>query len=278
MLHATDVRALLRLLGEVRELGANSTAWRAHLAASLQRLCGCRATLALELTFPVVHALTEPWSACRGTATLVDSAESGVAAGDRQRFYDDMLWYRHGTDDTLNNLVPLYGTHFTRSRQELVGDEIWYRSALANEIFRAHDCDHFIISTIPVMPHTYASLGLVRAWGDPPFGAREKLLVELIHEELGRDWLDAREPRLSPRQREVLELLCSGASEKEIAAALEVSIHTVHDHVKALHRAYGVRSRGELMARALGSRPRVRIASVAAGAAGRPTHHKGRIR
>jgi DNA-binding CsgD family transcriptional regulator len=268
MLHANDVRAMLRLLGEVRELGANSTAWRAHLAASLQRLCGCRATLALEITFPVAHPITEPWSACRSTARLVDAAESGIAAADRQHFYDDMLWHRHGTDDTLNSLVPLYGTQFTRSRQELVGDERWYRSPLANEIFRAHDCDAFIISTVPVMPHTYASLGLVRAWGDRPFGAREKVLVELIHEELSRDWLYQREPRLSPRQREVLELLRAGASEKEVAAALEVSTHTVHDHVKALHRAYRVRSRGELMARAMGSRPRVCIASVAYGSAG----------
>ncbi len=265
MLHADDVRALFRLLGEVRELGVNATAWRTHLAASLQHLCGCRATLALELTFPVVHPLTECWSACRSTAMLVDAAESGVDAADRQRFYDDMLWYRHGTDDTLNTLVPLYGTYFTRARQELVGDERWYRSPLANEIFRAHDCDDFILSTVPVMPHTYASLGLVRAWGDRPFGAREKLLVELVHEELARDWLDAREPRLSPRQRQVLELLRSGASEKEVAAALEVSTHTVHDHVKALHRAYGVRSRGELMARAMRSRPRVRLASIADG-------------
>jgi DNA-binding CsgD family transcriptional regulator len=262
MLLADDVRALLSLLGEVRELGANSTAWRAHLAASLQRLCGCRATLALELVFPVAHPLTEPWSACRRTPMrVVDSAESGIAPGDRQRFYDDMLWYRHGTDDTLKNLVPLYGTHFTRSRQELVDDERWYRSPLANEIFRAHDCDHFIISTVPVMPHTYASLGLVRAWGDRAFGAREKLLIELLHEELARDWRDAREPRLSPRQRQVLELLRAGASEKEVAGALEISTHTVHDHVKALHRAYGVRSRGELMAHAVRSRPRVRLAS-----------------
>ncbi len=261
MLHAHDVRALLRLLGEVRELGACSTAWRAHLAASLQRLCGCRATLALELVFPEVHPHTG-WSACRSVGiTMADSAESGIAPEDRQRFYDDMLWREHRNDNTLNNLVPLYGTHFTRSRAELVGDEVWYRSPLANESFRAHDCDDFIFSTVPVGPHAHASLGLLRAWRDRPFGAREKLLVELLHEELGREWRGAREPRVSRRQREVLELLRRGDSEKEVAAALEVSTHTVHDHVKALHRAYGVRSRGELMARVMDDRPRVRLAT-----------------
>lgn len=266
MLHADDVRALLRLVGEVRELGASSTAWRAHLASSLQRLCGCRATLALELIFPAVHPLGERWNACR--LLMADSAESGIAAGERDRFYDEVLWY-DGVDNTLDDLVPLYGTPFTRSRPELVGDDRWYRSPVANESFRTHDCDDFIVSMVPVTPHIHASLMLFRSWRDRPFGAREKLLVELLHEELGRDWLDVREPRLSPRQGKVLELLRRGASEKEVAAALEVSTHTVHDYVKALYRTYGVRSRGELMARTMESRPRVRLAS-AAGRLGGP--------
>lgn len=38
-------------------------------------------------------------------------------------------------------------------------------------------------------------------------------------------------------------------SEKEIAFDLGVSTHTAHDHVKAIHRVLGVRSRGELLMR-----------------------------
>ncbi len=264
MLHAHDVRGLLRLLGEVRELGANPTAWRGHLASSLQRWLGGRATLALELVFPEEHPAADHSHACRSVANLLDSADSGVDVGSRERFYEDMMWYDHGADDTLACLVPLYGTQYTRSRHEIVADDRWYRSALANEQLRTHDCDHFIVSTVPIVPGTVASLALFRAWGDKPFGAREQLIVALIHEELAKEWAAAREPYLSPRQREVLHLLCRGASEKEVAAALELSVHTVHDHVKALHRAYGARSRGELMARALEKRARVRLASTRA--------------
>jgi DNA-binding CsgD family transcriptional regulator len=263
MLHADDVRALLRLLGELRELGACSTAWRAHLTSSLQRLCGCRAALALELVFPGDPPLVDHSRARRSVANVVDFSDSGVDAGDRRRFHEDLIPYDHGADDTFQGAVPLYGTRFTRSRQQIIDDARWYRSSIANERFRPHDVNHFIISTVPVTPHTCASLGLFRAWRDPPFGAREQLLVELINEELGREWLRGLTPSLSPRQREVLEHLARGASEKEVAAALELSTHTVHDHVKALHRAYGVRSRGELVARALASRPRVRLATVA---------------
>lgn len=59
---------------------------------------------------------------------------------------------------------------------------------------------------------------------------------------------------LSPRQRETLDGLLRGLSEKEVAHQLGVSPHTVHVYVKALHRAFGVRSRAELLSRWLRSR------------------------
>jgi PAS domain S-box-containing protein len=56
-------------------------------------------------------------------------------------------------------------------------------------------------------------------------------------------------PKITPRQREVLDLLLRGHGEKEIAARLFVSKHTIHNHVKALYRAFGISSRFELFAR-----------------------------
>jgi DNA-binding CsgD family transcriptional regulator len=60
--------------------------------------------------------------------------------------------------------------------------------------------------------------------------------------------LEAHFRSLSDAQRKVLRLLLQGASEKEAAAALGLSYHTVHAHLKEIHRELGVRSRGELMA------------------------------
>lgn len=54
---------------------------------------------------------------------------------------------------------------------------------------------------------------------------------------------------LSPRQGQTLVRLLGGDSEKQIAAHLGVSRHTVHVYVKALHRRFNVSSRGELLAR-----------------------------
>ena len=56
-------------------------------------------------------------------------------------------------------------------------------------------------------------------------------------------------PPITPREREVLGCLLTGASEKEVAALLDISPQTVHAHVKSLYRACGVSSRPQLMAK-----------------------------
>ncbi|WP_206294898.1 helix-turn-helix transcriptional regulator [Humisphaera borealis] len=55
--------------------------------------------------------------------------------------------------------------------------------------------------------------------------------------------------RLSPRMQQTLDRLLKGDSEKQVAAHLGVSPHTVHVYVKAIYRKLGVASRGELLAR-----------------------------
>lgn len=61
----------------------------------------------------------------------------------------------------------------------------------------------------------------------------------------GGHWLTARE-------QVILQHLLLGKSVREIADELGRSPHTVHDHVKSLHRKLNASSRGELVARALG--------------------------
>lgn len=60
---------------------------------------------------------------------------------------------------------------------------------------------------------------------------------------------DADNADLSPRMRETLNCLLAGDSEKQAAAKLGVSQHTVHVYVKQLYRKFNVNSRGELLAR-----------------------------
>jgi len=57
---------------------------------------------------------------------------------------------------------------------------------------------------------------------------------------------------LTEREHEVLARLIEGRSVRAIADELGRSPHTVHDHVKSLHRKLDASSRGELIAKALG--------------------------
>lgn len=64
--------------------------------------------------------------------------------------------------------------------------------------------------------------------------------------------------RLTVKEQEVLAQLAQGHSVRQIAETLGRSPHTVHDHVKALHRKLDASSRGELIAKALGHLPPAR--------------------
>ena len=55
---------------------------------------------------------------------------------------------------------------------------------------------------------------------------------------------------LSGREREVLGLMASGATNREIAGQLHLSPHTVKEHTSALYRKLDVRNRAEAVQRA----------------------------
>lgn len=57
---------------------------------------------------------------------------------------------------------------------------------------------------------------------------------------------------LTDREHATFHELVLGRSVRQIAESLGRSPHTVHDHVKSLYRKLGARSRGELIARAMG--------------------------
>lgn len=58
-------------------------------------------------------------------------------------------------------------------------------------------------------------------------------------------------PPLTPREREVLQLIAKGLSYQRIADALGMSPHTVTTHIKQIYRKLEVNSRGEAVFEAL---------------------------
>lgn len=109
----------------------------------------------------------------------------------------------------------------------------------------------------------------VAVWRDTPWMPIEVACIEhasmmleplvLVLDEDGR-----RGTWLSHRETEVLDRLAEGLTEAEIAAALNRSPFTVHDHVKALYRKLGVVGRADLVHIALGSFPTPALSSAGA--------------
>lgn len=61
-------------------------------------------------------------------------------------------------------------------------------------------------------------------------------------------------PELSPRQREILESIARGLTNRDIAAQLNISLESVKSHVKILLEKLGAASRAEAAARAMQKR------------------------
>jgi ATP/maltotriose-dependent transcriptional regulator MalT len=55
---------------------------------------------------------------------------------------------------------------------------------------------------------------------------------------------------LTERERQVLDLMASGATNREIAGSLYLSPHTVKEHTSALYKKLEVRNRTEAVQRA----------------------------
>jgi len=90
---------------------------------------------------------------------------------------------------------------------------------------------------------TMAHVGLLRS--TLPLLVRRTLLAVGVKRSTTSRWL-------TQREQQVLNELALGKSVREIADLIERSPHTVHDHVKSLHRKLNASSRGELVSRALG--------------------------
>jgi two-component system response regulator DesR len=102
----------------------------------------------------------------------------------------------------------------------------------------AQDAQHTVGVTGLITP-THSTEQVVKA-------VRLALIGQRLPAQSGSSGPDA----LSAREREVLMLLSTGATNREIAAAIHVSPETVKKHTLALYRKLGVRNRTEAAQRA----------------------------
>ncbi len=139
-------------------------------------------------------------------------------------------------------------------REELVDDKTWERSWLVNEALRPAGIESRLVGARAVDDATESYICLDRDDDDEPFAQRERDLLQLFLmgcPAFHRQQLTARvlgNPRLTPRERDVLALLLTDRTEREIGRELDLTWRTTHQYSVSILRKFGVRGRIGLMA------------------------------
>jgi DNA-binding CsgD family transcriptional regulator len=234
----------MRLVGEVREIGAGTEAARRHLLDGLLALLGC-----------VVGGVVR--DVRYGPGLKGGIAEATLAGFDREIIDVFRSHHVEGSDFNpfhgalMRELDPRVDAVATHTHGDVVPSREWDGSAWINEYVRPARVDHFVASVRTVGEHSCMGCGFMRAAGDRPFSDEDREVLHLVHLGVGRFFHEpSPRARLSPRARATLDVLVTGATDKEIAAQLAISPHTVRQYVKAILKAYGVSNRGQLIARA----------------------------
>ena len=246
-LRLRDVRKAFRLVGEIRELGADPQKWRPHMIRALRGLVKADVVVSSEIHFRRLKT--------SGRMKVYDLGWGGDRDGnvwqihtEREDEQPENFWLSMAAPVERSDAEP------ADSEPEGPGDTVLVPVRPTRQVHGGR----FLILSQFALPHAGVvdQLGLHRGLADGPFTDADRKLVRLFHVELGRLWKRdairrAKDPTtaLPPRLAQTLSELLAGSSEKQIAMKLDLSPHTIHNYVKALHQRFGVSSRGELLAR-----------------------------
>lgn len=253
-LRATDVKAVYELVGECRDLGDDPVLWRLHLFAGLARLAEGGVVMGGE--FAGIRS---------GRTVPVGLVDWGWENG-----FNRIGWERAMAELRANPRLTRNVT-FTRyvartaaadgaclARTDLIDDRTWDRAWDYRNMVEPGGADHslFCFRSILGTGDEYDGVIVARALGQVDFSARDKAVVAeamatvapLIGGSLAR-FHDPSPAALAPLARRVLRCLLDGDADKQVAARLDITRHTVNQYAKVIYRHFGVQSRAELLAR-----------------------------
>ena len=173
-LDSADVRALLRVSGQVVADRDDPRKWRHFLRGSLRDLLRADAGLALEI---------EP-DGQPSSGRVVAFFDHGLAGRDRRNAILRELNEPEITDPLLLALLKrLYGSRYdtvTFARSDVIRDDHWKKSPLVARRRAAAGFDDSVASLTRIKsPQRVMGLVFLRSTGGHPFDQRERTLLEL---------------------------------------------------------------------------------------------------
>jgi DNA-binding CsgD family transcriptional regulator len=163
-------------------------------------------------------------------------------------FHEHPLVREHG-----RNLAAV-----TRRISDLVASADFRRTGLYNDYYRAVRIEHVMAVPIHVDPRFLVSFVLNRSGAD--FADRERDLAEILRPHLANLYrlgvaierprearddaaVEAAHARLTAREREVLDWVAAGKTNRDIATILGASARTVEKHLERVYEKLGVETR-----------------------------------
>ena len=249
-LGTSDLRSALEALGSLAECARTSASLARHGVSCLPRL------VASELTTLSVCDLAT------GHRSVVSDVPGAIARPEIEAF--DRHLHEH----------PLVRSHVrnpaaaTRRISDLVSQCEFRRTPLYNDYYRRIRIDHAMAVPVHVCKQVLVSFVFNRSGRD--FSDRDRDCMEAIRPHLGHLYRLTRtsddpraawgvpapqstvtDPRLTCREREVLQWLSGGKTDRDIADILGISPRTVHKHLQRIYEKLGVETRTAAVARAL---------------------------
>lgn len=243
-LSESDARHLIHLLGETAMMSREFSRQKRHLMNGLCEL---------------IHADSWVWAlGCQMKAQKAQVFVSFVHGGFSEQGFSDYLEAVEHPDmipvaSRFAESIEVSDSQTTMRRDEIDTLGISYDGILG-ELWEQANIGPLMLSGRPIDKNSVSTVGIYRRLGSPPFTDREKFITNLVLSEVS--WLHfsgwpedkgATTPKLFPRQRVVLNLLCEGLGRKQIAAALSLSENTVSGYAKDIYRHFSVNSHAELM-------------------------------
>jgi len=245
-----DLRAIVRLAGELHELPRDRFSLATHFVGQLREIFCADLAMIVEHT-DFRPGWRKPPSAWMAVSHLMDRAGREAFT---DFFKDDQAY-----NPVFDHLCDFNDVPTSHLRSEMVTRRDWNESRYFNEYARPARVGDSLAAVHPLKPSSRVlAVYVQRGLGDRGFGVRERNLLQVVNTDLGgflrslamKTPGDA-EASLPPHLRRTLDRILVGDSEKEAAAHLRLSRHSVHEYMKALHQRFAVRSRGELLSRVL---------------------------
>jgi Bacterial regulatory proteins, luxR family len=246
LLKEADVRAIVRLLGDVCALPHDHAQKKRHLMDGLCGLVGVDAWawgLMAEMTPGKLPVSAGMQHGGFGDEPFAEFLKILV--------HPDMAWLTAPYAKELKEK----GHHLTRTMQQIIFPEIFLQSG-AGAMWSKLGFFPCCLSSRPREGGGINMIGLYRKSGRPLFHERESRIVHVLLSEIPwlheHGWPDdrgVRVPSLPVQMRLVLEMLLQSYSRKVIADHMGISIHTVSGYIKEIYRHFLVHSHAELLRR-----------------------------